>query len=235
MLTPGDLEKARACARAHRAAATHAPCAAARQRPGGEGGCSTRSGSGPRAAGGPQPSLPPPHPTRQPTSPAPPASPLTLTLTPTLTLTRLSWVSPTRTLAPRSSAPARYATTAGSAAAATLRCRGHAASRPAASADRRPSDRRPSDRRPPDRRPPDEGFPQPPPVWRQLPASCLPACRLPAGADGRSRHLPPSCRGQLPRPAATARCLRQVPRLDAAAEPAVQQHRAGVRLTLTLT
>ena len=46
MLTPGDLEKARACARAHRAAATHAPCAAARQRPGGEGGCSTRSGSG---------------------------------------------------------------------------------------------------------------------------------------------------------------------------------------------
>jgi hypothetical protein len=225
VLTPGDLEKARACARAHRAAATHAPCAAARQRPGGEGGCSTRSGSGftcgRRAAAFPPPTTP--HPAAHEPCPARLAPNPNLNPNPTphqaqlglahsYSRSKVKCARPScvhrrlrrsrHTALPR---PRRLQTEGLSRPkafrpkASRPKASRPKASRPKASADRRPSDRRPPDRRPPDRRPPDEGFPQPPPGWRQLPASCLPP------ACWRRRPLPPPP-PQLPRLGASPRC-----------------------------
>ena len=95
VLKPGDLEKARTYTCAHRADAMHVPCIAGRQ-PAVAGGAAAH-GAGQGSCGARGRAALPPHPSHH-TTPVPPASPR-----------RHSWVSPTPTRAPRSSAAARHA------------------------------------------------------------------------------------------------------------------------------
>ena len=95
VLKPGDLEKARTYTCAHRVDAMHVPCIAGRRPAVAAAAAAHAAGQGSCGALGC--AALPPHPSHH-TTPAPPASPH-----------RHSWVSPTPTLAPRSSAAACHA------------------------------------------------------------------------------------------------------------------------------